>query len=341
MTPAAWLQHQWYAQRRLSPALWLLLPLHALFVLLSSVRRWAYCRNWLASVRLPVPVIVIGNLVSGGAGKTPLTLWLARELQGRGLSPGIVSRGYGGAAKGLAAVLPDSLPGEVGDEPLMLAQRSGVPVWIGADRAAAGQALLAAHPEVNVLLADDGLQHYRLQRDAELVVFDGRGAGNGWRLPVGPLREPLNRLRQATALVFNGAGDAQIMQVAGALPHFIMHLQPQSFYRLGQPEVVCDAAQLQCKRLHAVAGIGAPQRFFATLQEMGLQFEPHPFADHHAYTAEELDFGPEAVVLMTEKDAVKCAGRLAGETWVLPVRAQLPPQLADLLVEKINGSQTA
>lgn len=341
MSGAAWLQNQWYAQRRPSPALWLLLPLHALFVWGSALRRWAYRRGWLAQRHLPVPVIVVGNLVAGGAGKTPLVLWISQTLKARGWHPGIISRGYRGAAGDSRAVRSGASAAEVGDEPLLLAQRSGVPVWIGRDRVAAGQALLAAHPEVNVVIADDGLQHYRLGRQVEVVVFDGRGAGNGWRLPLGPLREPLGRLRSASLLVFNGAESPGLIAAAGALPHFGMILRPGRFYRLGHPEIQCVAAGLKGRDLHAVAGMAAPQRFFDTLAALGLEFAAHPFPDHHAYVAADLDFGPGRVVLMTEKDAVKCAGRVAGEVWVLPVQAELPPQLAEVLVEKINGRQTA
>lgn len=329
-----WLQRQWYQQRRLAPALWLLLPLHALFVAVSGLRRGLYRLGVLLSVRLPVPVVVIGNLVAGGAGKTPLVLWLAGELQRRGYRPGILSRGYGGADGRPQPVDAATSPAQAGDEPVLLARRSGVPLWVGRDRAAAGQALLAAHPEVNVLICDDGLQHYRLARDAEIVVFDRRGAGNGWRLPLGPLREPLARLRSVDVLVFNGEVEAVL---AAGRRAFAMRLQPGDFYRLDDPVRTCTVVALQGKALHALAGIGEPQRFFDTLRQLGLEFTPHPFADHHAYTAADLDFGPQAVLLMTEKDAVKCAGLCPGEAWVLPVTAELPPTLADLLLEKFDG----
>ena len=339
MSLAARLHRAWYA-RRPPLALWLLLPLHALFVLLSVCRRRAYRRGLLPTVRLPVPVVVVGNLVVGGAGKTPLVLWLAEELWRRGWRPGILCRGYGGTGIGVRAVLPDAVAAEVGDEPLLLAQRSGVPVWVGADRAAAGKALLAAHPEVDVLIADDGLQHYRLGRDVEIAVFDGRGAGNGWRLPLGPLREPLSRLNTVSALVFNGTVDAGVGAACPA-PQFTMRLVSGDCYRLDDAALTCPASALAGKKLHAVAGIGDPGRFFDTLKSLGLEFQPHPFPDHHGYTASDLDFGEESVLLMTEKDAVKCAGLIPGEAWVLPVRAQLPLALADLVVEKLNGRQTA
>ena len=340
MNWAARLQNAWYAQRRLSPALWLLLPLHGLFVLLSASRRLAYQFGLLPTVRLPVPVLVVGNLVVGGVGKTPLVLWLAQEMQHRGFSPAIISRGYGGAAKGPRAATTETGADEVGDEALMLARQSGLPVWVGADRVAVAKALLAAHPEVNLLISDDGLQHYRLVRDAELVVFDGRGAGNGWRLPLGPLREPLWRLRGVSALVFNGAVSEPICQAANAVPSFAMCLTAGALYRLDDPGVSCLPAALMGKPLHAVAGIGNPERFFSTLRGLGLDFQAHPFPDHHAYSAADLDFGAGSVLLMTEKDAVKCAALRCGEAWVLPVRAQLPVELVDTVLESINGQQT-
>ncbi|HZX32565.1 MAG TPA: tetraacyldisaccharide 4'-kinase, partial [Rhodocyclaceae bacterium] len=286
--------------------------------------------------RLPVPVIVVGNITVGGAGKTPLTLWLAGELLRRGRHPGIVSRGYGGGAREPRPVPVDADPGVVGDEPLLLARRSGVPVWVGGDRAAAARALLAAHPAVDVILCDDGLQHYRLGRDAEVAVFDGRGPGNGWRLPMGPLREPLSRLASVDAVVCNG-----LAGLATPVPRFDMVLRPGNFHALGDSQVVCAADELKGKPLHAVAGIGDPDRFFRTLEGLGLQFSHHPFPDHHAYCAADLNFGPDAAVLMTEKDAVKCAGFAAGEAWVLPVEADVSPALVDTLLEKISGRQAS
>ncbi|MBU3695526.1 tetraacyldisaccharide 4'-kinase [Dechloromonas sp.] len=334
---ARWLQRQWFAQRRLSPALWLLLPLllplHTLFCLVSGCRR----RRTIGR-RLPVPVVVVGNITVGGAGKTPLTLWLAQQLVARGRRPGIVSRGYGRQGEASSAVTPENSPKSVGDEPLLLARRSGVPVWVGRDRAAAGAALLAAHPEVDIVLCDDGLQHYKLARDAELAVFDGRAAGNGWRLPLGPLREPLSRLRDVDAVIRNGAVD---LPLPPALPVFDMHLEAGDFYALGDPARRCTASALFGRKLHAMAGIGDPGRFFRTLSELGLQFEAHPFPDHHDYVAADLTFAGDGVLLMTEKDAVKCAGLTTGEAWVLPVEAALSPALIDLILEKLRGRTAA
>lgn len=330
---ASWLQRKWFEQRRLSPALWLLLPLNWLFIGLARLNRWKTSVQ-----RLPVPVIVVGNITVGGAGKTPLTIALATALRERGWRPGIVSRGYGGKNSGTRPVRPDSLPAEVGDEPILLARRSAVPVWVGRDRAAAGLALLAAHPEVNLILCDDGLQHYRLGRDLELAVFDGRGAGNGWRLPLGPLREPLARLNEVDAVICNGLPDERL---PAGIPRFDMRLRPGTFYRLDDVEQRCTAADLAGRKLYALAGIGDPGRFFRTLEGLGLFCETRPFPDHHAYVAADLAFAKDGILLMTEKDAVKCAGLTAGETWVLPVEAELPPALIELVVEKLRGRPTA
>lgn len=333
---ARWLQRRWFEQRRPAPALWFLLPLHALFVLLSGWRR----RSTRAE-RLPVPVVVVGNITVGGTGKTPLTLWLAEQFKRRGRQPAIVSRGYGSAAEGPHPVGPEAEPAEVGDEPLLLARRGGMPVWVGRDRVAAARALLAAHPQTDLILCDDGLQHYRLARDAEIAVFDGRGAGNGWRLPIGPLREPLRRLRSVTAVIFNGTPSVELREAVPGVPCFEMCLSPGTFYRLDDPATVCSADMLRGRSLHALCGIGNPGRFFATLRGLGLDFIGHPFPDHHAYSAADLDFGPDAVLLMTEKDAVKCRRLAAGEAWVLPVTAELDPAIIDVLLEKICGRQTS
>jgi len=330
---ARWLQRQWFEQRRLSPALWLLLPLSGFFIALSWLKR-----KTTRPQRLAVPVVVVGNITVGGAGKTPLTLWLARQLAEHGWRPGIVSRGYGGETAEPRPVGADSPATQVGDEPILLARRSGVPVWVGRDRAAAGRALLAAHPEVDVVLCDDGLQHYRLARDVELAVFDGRGAGNGWRLPVGPLREALGRLATVDAVVCNGGVDEHLPEHPR---RFAMQLEPAAFYRLGNPAERRDALAFAGARLHALAGIGDPGRFFRTLRGLGLAFDEHPFPDHHAYTAADLAFAADGILLMTEKDAVKCAGLTTGETWVLPVEAELSPALVELVLEKLRGRQAA
>ena len=334
---AGWLQQQWFGQRRLAPALWLLLPLFLPLSWLFSLLSWLN-RRQAQPVRLSVPVVVVGNITVGGAGKTPLTIWLAEQLRQRGWRPGVVSRGYGGNNAAPRSVNAQSFPAEVGDEPILLARRSAVPVWVGRNRAAAGQALLTAHPDVNIILCDDGLQHYQLARQVELAVFDGRGAGNGWPLPLGPLREPLRRLATVDAVICNGQRESRIPD---GVVQFDMRLLPGDFYRLDAASQTCRVEDFNGKKLYALAGIGDPGRFFRTLTGLGLSFMPHPFPDHHAYSAADLAFAQDGILLMTEKDAVKCAGLTAGETWVLPVEAELSPALIDLILEKLDGRQAA
>ena len=290
----AWLERVWYG--RAAGAL-LLAPLALAYGVLVELRRFAYRRGLLAVQRLPRPVIVIGNLTVGGSGKTPFAAWLARALAAQGLRPGIVSRGYGGRARGPLRVAPDTDPAEAGDEPVLLARRSGAAVVVARDRVAAARVLV---PEVDVILADDGLQHYRLHRDLEIVVVDGvRRFGNGWLLPAGPLREPRRRAAAAQLVVVNGgtAGEGEIG----------MRLQPGEVVSFVSGERRPLAA-FAGRRVHAVAGIGDPARFFATLRAAGVEPIEHPFPDHAVLTAADIGFADELPVLMTEKDAVKCTG---------------------------------
>lgn len=337
----------WY-RRQFAAALIPLLPFSLIFRLIVALRRALFRWSVIPSHRVPVPVVVVGNLTVGGSGKTPLVLWLVAGLRANGWRPGIVSRGYGGAGDDTRPVLPASDAAIVGDEPLLLARRSAVPVFVGRDRVAACRALLAAHPECNVIVSDDGLQHYCLRRSVEIAVFDGRGAGNGYVLPAGPLREPLSRLRDIAAVVWNSATPEQMGQLHAAhdVPRFRMRLVGQRFFALADTERTCDASELHGRRLYAIAGIGDPARFFAQLSTMGLEFEAHPFVDHQAYSAADLAFARDGVLLMTEKDAVKCAEFNLGEAWVLPVAAQLEPasdgrSLLDTILEKLDGRPPA
>ena len=318
------------------PLVWLLLFPALIFFLLSALRRAAYRLGLLAVVRLPVPVVVVGNITAGGAGKTPVTLYLAQRLAAAGRRPGIVSRGYGGAGL-VAEVLPDSDPAQVGDEPLLLRRRAACPVFVGRDRGEAGKALLAAHPQCDVILCDDGLQHLALGRDVEIAVLDRRGVMNALPLPAGPLREPVSRLHSVDALVLNGLGTAPSPRPKP----FFMVLEGASFYRLDDPSVRCDAAALTGLKLHALAGIGEPQRFFDHLSRLGLTFEAHGFPDHHDYTGSDLALRGDAL-LTTEKDAVKFAALAPGlPVWVLPVEARIDPDLARFVLEKLDGSPSA
>jgi len=240
-----------------------------------------------------------------------------------------VSRGYGGRVRTPTAVTVVSDPAEVGDEPVVLARRSGVPVWVGAERAAAAARLRAAHPEVDVIVADDGLQHYRLRRDLEVCVVDARGFGNGWLLPAGPLREPVSRLARVDAVVSHGA--------PATVPGYAMRLEGDIAHRATDARDrrrLCDFAG---ERVHAVAGIGDPSRFFLRLAAAGVRVVPHRFPDHHPFCAADLAFGDEAAVLMTEKDAVKCRRFARPNHWVLPVHAVLEPAFGEWLEAALAG----
>lgn len=325
----SWLEKEWY---RASPWQFILAPLSLLFLVLSSLRRAAYRLGWLRSERLPVPVIVVGNISVGGTGKTPLVLWLIRFLQQQGMHPGIVSRGYGGSSAAPRPALADSDAASVGDEPVLLASRSGCPVWVGRDRVATGRALLEAHPECDIIVSDDGLQHYRLRREVEIVVVDGqRRFGNGHLLPAGPLREGTGRLRGVDAVVVNGGGMLDL-----PVAQFGMRLHGSSLRNLLSGEVL-EAGALAGKNIHAVAGIGHPRRFFDHLRGLGLEFEAHAFPDHYAYRPGDLGWTDADAVIMTEKDAVKCTGFASERYWGLAVEAEVSPGLGALIMNKIRG----
>jgi tetraacyldisaccharide 4'-kinase len=323
----AWLERAWYGR---APGAFLLLPLGWLFGAVAAARRYAYARGLFHSQRLPRPVVVVGNLTAGGAGKTPLTVWLSGELQRRGLRVGVVSRGYGGTAEGPELVTAESDPARVGDEPVLIARRTGAKVIVARDRVAAARLLV---PDVDVILADDGLQHYRLARDVELVVVDGRrGFGNGRLLPAGPLREPRSRAASAAAFVVNGGSTAMTDVLPAGPPSFRMRLEPGDVVALADGRRTPLAAWAG-RRVHAVAGIGDPARFFATLTDAGLEVVPHPFPDHAAFRAADVAFPDDAPVLMTEKDAVKCRPFAGPRHHYLEVAATFDADEADRLAE--------
>jgi tetraacyldisaccharide 4'-kinase len=317
------LESAWYADGR---APWWTRPLAALYGAAIGLRGKLYRVGILRSVRLPAPVIVIGNLSVGGTGKTPLTIAVAAALRARGYRPGVVSRGYGGSQREplLLGDAPD--PAQVGDEPCLI-HASGVPVAVGRDRPAAARLLLDAG--CNVLVADDGLQHYRLARDVEICVIDGtRRFGNGRLLPAGPLREPPSRLRQVDLRVCNGgiAEDGEcLMQLRGG---DIIALNDGR----AQPLV-----SFRGQRVHAVAAIGNPQRFFDSLRVAGIAPIEHPFADHHDFASADLDFADGLPVLMTDKDAVKCRRFAQSHWWRVPVQADLPQAFYEALDERLEG----
>jgi tetraacyldisaccharide 4'-kinase len=310
----------WYGE---SPGISVLQPLSWLYGAVVAARRKAYERGWVKSHGVDRPVIVVGNLTVGGTGKTPLTIWLANHLRQRGYVVGLVSRGYGRVQGGLRRVTSDSSWQDVGDEPLILHQRSGCMTLVASDRVAGARELAARGAKV--ILADDGLQHLRMKRDCEIVVVDGaRGLGNGRVLPAGPLRENGSRARAADALVVNGGAEGEPIRgvpqklAATALRMRLQAAQARQVAGSGEEQPL---EAFRGSPVHAVAGIGNPQRFFADLRARGLELIEHPFPDHHALSAAELDFGDGLAVLMTEKDAVKCRQAAGPRHWYVPVEA--------------------
>ncbi len=295
-----------------------------------ALRRGLYRMGWLRCQRLPVPVIVIGNLTVGGSGKTPLTMALVEYLREAGFHPGVVSRGYGGTARRPMLLDSQHPPSLVGDEPYLIHWRTGVPVAIGAERVTAARLLLGQG--VDLILADDGLQHYPLGRDLELCVIDGpRRFGNARLLPAGPLREPLSRLQSVDFRICNGGRclpDEVSMSIRADAPYPLL-TPPQAGQQL-EPGVA----------VHAVAGIGHPVRFFASLRNLGWQPVEHPFPDHHIFTAEDFCFDDgQKPLLMTEKDAVKCVALARPNWWVLPIRAVLPESFLQTLRQRLQQIQ--
>ncbi|MCB5190298.1 tetraacyldisaccharide 4'-kinase [Methylobacillus arboreus] len=321
-----WLERQWY--RRTAWQL-VLRPFSWLFWILIGLRRLAYRLGLFKSLKLPVPIIIVGNINVGGTGKTPFVIWLVQQLRQNGWYPGIISRGYGGNVIHTHQVSKDSLPQDVGDEPVLLAHRTGVPLYVGRKRTRAVRHLLRDYPECNLIISDDGLQHYALERDIEIAIIDGeRIFGNGQLLPAGPLRETSSRLDEVDAVVFNSGPPA-----AGG---YLMQLVPDSLRQLSNPETRMELSELIGRRVHAVAGIGNPQRFFGQLENMGLIVEAHPFADHHAYSEADFQFAKDEIVLMTEKDAVKCTSFARENWWFMPIAAEIDRALAEKILARLT-----
>jgi tetraacyldisaccharide 4'-kinase len=309
---------------------------------LSRKRRENYRNHPARRYRASVPVIVVGNITAGGTGKTPLTLALAQALQQQGYSLGIVSRGHGGKqANWPLEVKLDTAPSRCGDEALILASRAACPVVVDPLRTRAVQ-YLEKHYAPQLILCDDGLQHYALERNIEIVVIDGsRGLGNGRLLPQGPLREPASRLQEASMVVVNGALEQALPGLD--VPLFIMHLESGQLHNLASAEQLSTAAfqDRYPGAVHAVAGIGNPQRFYRSLEAAGFAIMAHDFPDHHPFRAEDLDLPGTAPVIMTEKDAVKCRGFAGNRHWYLQVDARLPVALLDLLQQGVAESLQA
>ena len=322
------LVNAWYQGH---PALLLLRPLEWLYRAVVQRKRQRFLAGQSPSYRAPVPVIVVGNITVGGTGKTPLILYLIEHCRARGLRVGVVSRGYGAQPPSVPwRVTAEQSADEAGDEPLLLVQRSGVALMIDPDRARAVQALLSAEP-LDLILCDDGLQHYRLARDLELVLIDAvRGLGNGRCLPAGPLREPQARLQSVDAVLFNGAS-------ADSAEGFGFTLQPTALVNVASGERQSLDVFAPGQAVHAVAGIGNPQRFFRTLEALNWRPIAHAFADHATYSAASLDFSPSLPLLMTEKDAVKCRAFAQSDWWYLAVDARPSPAFSAWLDGQLDA----
>ncbi len=316
---SAWYRGAWW--------LWLLRPLEWLFRLLASFRRGLYRRDFLRVYRAPVPVVVVGNITVGGTGKTPIVIALVEALQAAGLKPGVVSRGYGASGDNFPYLVSShSAAKDCGDEPLLIFRRTGCPCVVSPNRVEAVRALLVA-AEVDIVVSDDGLQHYALGRDMEIAVLDAEARlGNGFCLPAGPLREPPSRLSTVDALLYRGSKhpDNGVQYITLGLVNLVTG---------EQRPLAMDSFPAAASGVYAVAGIGRPQQFFDTLEAAAIRFETRVFDDHHAYVAGDFAQLGDRPIIMTEKDAVKC-GLLAGENaWYLQIAAVLPASVTEAVIE--------
>ncbi|MGM0630409.1 MAG: tetraacyldisaccharide 4'-kinase [Pseudomonadota bacterium] len=326
-----WLQKQWY-KAKLHPLLILLTPLSLLFWLLTNLRRSFYYLGLIKRYKAEVPVIVVGNISVGGTGKTPMVVSLCQWLKDEGWKPGIVSRGYGAKGPFPHSVSENDKAADVGDEPLLMRRRIGCPVVIAPKRAKAAQLMSEQHPEVDVIISDDGLQHYALKRDIELIMIDAeRGTGNGWLLPAGPLREGPWRLKGADWVISNYGRHA--------FARHVVDVEPGQWYRVDNNEKV----ELEPdSSFNAVAGIGYPQRFFNSLSEQGVQVEKSlAFADHHVFSEEDFSQLSGKPILMTEKDAGKCQSFAQPDWYYQTIEAQLPEIMKTNLLAELERKKNA
>jgi len=328
-----WIHRVWYEGAGFG---WVLLPLSGLYWIVSASIRSLYRTGLLKTHRASVPVIVVGNITAGGTGKTPTVIWLAQALRSRNFSPGIVSRGYGGSkSDSPMRVDADSAAEVVGDEPVLLAKRSNCPVVVDSNRVRAAGML--ADDGVDVIISDDGMQHYRLWRDYEICVIDGaRGLGNRRLLPAGPLRESSDRLTRVDQLLVNGPlQTCENLSVTeqNALPFELLATEA---CRLNG-SLTRPLGRFAETTVHAVAGIGNPGRFFDLLRAVGIQVIEHSFADHAALVPKDLEFGDDFAVFMTEKDAVKLKQSVSDKFWYIPVTLQMDPVFALPLIEQIES----
>jgi len=342
---AAWFEREW---QRLGGGALVFLPLAFVFRFAVFLRRLAYRWGLVKPWRAKVPVIVVGNISVGGTGKTPVTIAIVEMLKANGFTPGVVSRGYGSVPSteqdpsGVVRVFPErATPEHFGDEPVVIARRCRVPVFISPDRPAAVRALLQTVPEVDVVVSDDGLQHYALGRDIEIAVVDGeRRFGNGLPLPSGPLREPVSRLKEVDAAIVTGGHSDQVP----APRQFAMRLGGDTFVHLPDNEGRTPeefAMMVRGLSVAAIAGIAHPERFFTHLEALGVRAKNLSFPDHYLYRAADLKLAGAEAIVMTEKDAVKCAAFADGRMWFLRVTAVLPPEFEAFLLERLHGLQAA
>lgn len=323
-----WLTDSWYRPQLIR---FLLLPFSLTYQLVIACRVLAYRTGLFNSQKLGVPVIVIGNITVGGTGKTPVVIWLAKQLIQAGFKPGIISRGYGGKAQSYPHLVePDSDARVVGDEPVIISQHTNCPMAVSPIRAEAGQLLIDQY-DCNIIISDDGLQHYALERDIEIAVVDGvRFFGNHYCLPAGPLREPLSRLRHVDFVILNGGPKES---------HYKMLLQAGAVINLADTSKTKSLADFHNHAVHCVAGIGHPERFFSYLSSHELIVETHDFADHHDFSATDLNFGDDKPIIMTEKDAVKCRAFANDKMWYIPVEASISGELEKHILTKLVGSK--
>lgn len=322
-----WLTESWYKPHAIR---WLLSPLSGLYRLIILLRKQAYSLGIFKQSRLSVPVVIVGNITVGGTGKTPFVIWLAQQLKQQGFKPGIISRGYGGKADRYPIeVNKDSDPAIVGDEPVIIARQTSCPVAVSPIRIEAAEFLLEQH-NCDLIISDDGLQHYALARDVEIVIVDAqREFGNQYCLPAGPLREPISRLQNVDFIVYNGAQNSTSSFDMTLSMHKAIKLSDSS----NQPIEDFDSQQV-----HAVAGIGNPTRFFTQLIQFGLNIIPHEFNDHHPFSKHDLEFGDNKTILMTEKDAVKCQHFANDNMWYIPIEATVSGNLNQLIIQKLVGN---
>ena len=325
MTPSETLTKIHYSKSLVSL---LLLPLSAVFLLISFIRKTLYQFNFLKSFKLKIPVIVIGNITSGGTGKTPLIIYLANELKKNGYRPGIISRGYGSKSEGVMEVSQKSDVAEAGDEPMLIQKHTHLPVFVSKDRVLAAKTLVKKYAKTDVILSDDGIQHYRLRRDLEVLVIDGtRKFGNGYLLPAGPLREFRSKLKTVDVIVCNHKkviDGSYLMKYKG---HLLINLKTNKKIHLNN---------LSLKNIHAIAGIGNPDRFFDYLKTFNIVFNSSTFQDHYKFSKKDFRDMNDKNIIMTEKDAVKCQQFSRNNFWYLPVIAEVDSKFTDVILKKLR-----